>query len=174
MIRIPWGTWWPAAPGEAHAFHWRCRCGVVHDAWLSRSVDAAGIVGSRLRCAACGFEDEAQLLGWDPEAHRPRPGPPPRPLRTDMRHRCGSVIRLDELSALALAHDPRALRGHWCPTCRRHGWNHEWVWVDPGSGGAIVGEGTLGRLRYAELSEEEKRRLETHHAIPPELRERPR
>jgi hypothetical protein len=171
MIELPPGTWWPAAEGEAHAFHWRCRCGLTHDAWLSRSVDVQGIVGSALRCTACGFEDAARLVGWDADAHWPRPGPPPRPVRHEMRHRCGTTIRLDELSALALAHDPRSLRGHWCPTCQRHGWNHEWVWVGTEE---VVGEGMLGRVRYADLSEEERRRLETHHPIPPELRGSPR
>jgi hypothetical protein len=167
MIELSPGAWWPAAEGEACAFHWRCRCGATHDAWLSRSVDAEGVVGSTLRCAQCGFEDAARLVGWDPRAHEPRPAAPPRLLRREMRHRCGSAIVLDARSALALAHDPRALRGHWCPSCGRHGWNHEWVWAETGD---VVGEGWLGRLRYWELSEAESRALEAHHPIPPEIR----
>lgn len=160
------GTWRPH-PDDRHPFAWTChKCGAEHSALITRRVALDGRVLEPIFCS-CGWTGEVMLDGWDHRAHE-KPLPPfVLPVRREMRHFCGTVIDIGVVNAEAHARDPRISRGHWCPKCRRHGWNHEWRWV---ADDKIVGEGTHGlKLRYADLSPEERKRVETHFPIPPEL-----
>jgi hypothetical protein len=165
------GAWWPAKPGETWAFHWCCPgCGHDDSALLSRHVEPDGTLATPIRCGGCGRDDRMKLIGWRAE-HEAQPGTPELPIRYDMRHlTCGTPIRLSDKQALYFARDPRIYRGHWCPSCRRHGPNHEWIWAD----GGVVGEGWYGVQRYSEIGAEQRQLLETHHPIPPEIRGSPR
>jgi hypothetical protein len=160
------GTWRPHADPR-HPFAWICpSCGKDHPAWLTRRADAEGRVAEKLICG-CGWTDDVVLEGWTHPEHA-KPDPPlVMPVRRQMRHYCGHAIDIGAASADAHARDPRITRGHWCPSCGRHGWNHEWRWVEDGK---VVGEGAHGLvLRYSDLTAEGRRLVETHCPIPPEI-----
>jgi hypothetical protein len=146
------GTWWPARPEELKAFHWCCpACGYNVAAMLSRKVGADGVVETEVGCKHRDFTGFIALEGYVHERHKPEiPRHPDLSRKRQMRHYCGTVIEHDEETANHFLHDPRTARGHWCPTCQRHGWNHEWRWV---SNNHVVGDGWLGRRTYEEIAQ---------------------